>query len=467
MYKISFKKQFLIGSLIVYFFSLLWLNTQFPTLYVDEGFQLQLSQKPVLEIISRLTKDTHPPLYSIILYFWMKAFGSSLFTARLLSMFFQVGAVFYFYKLLRLHLDGLRSYIGSILYATMPIIFTYNIVARNYSILQFILISGLYFVFKNWQKTNDKKHLKILTLILISALYTHILAIPFVASFYLFLIISKTKKQKIAHYFKALGYSLITFLPWLYFTYKNLVDPTRGSSWLRFNPLTQFQDIAFTLYPIFTKPTKYFVFAIVVLLYLSLTQVWRKKISPYAKTIALILIFLFTALYILSFISPIFYYRYLMITIPLTVYLFSHIVSKKTELAIAIGTSVLIFNLFTHNHLYKNIQKTEFVNIERGLVSQDKNNLIVIDESLYYFQLKQLGYTNVHLFDPDKKTPYWYGSALLENSDYLTARDLNQPKLQYINKANRDFATYFARHGYIESEKLAEPPYTVHVFIKQ
>ena len=67
-----------------------WLLTHTPLLYLtqslwrDEAFSILTAQKPVSEIVGKLGLE--PPLYYVLLHFWLRVFGTSEIAARSLSL---------------------------------------------------------------------------------------------------------------------------------------------------------------------------------------------------------------------------------------------------------------------------------------------------------------------------------------------------------------------------------------------
>ena len=60
------------------------------SLWRDEAFSLLVAAKSPLEILGLTLKDTNPPLYFLILHYWIQAFGNSEPVARSLSFLFHI-----------------------------------------------------------------------------------------------------------------------------------------------------------------------------------------------------------------------------------------------------------------------------------------------------------------------------------------------------------------------------------------
>ena len=65
-------------------------HLDFPLLTFDEAFSWGMGRFSPREIVQRTGADVHPPLYYVILHYWVEVFGAGLMSPRLLSAFLGI-----------------------------------------------------------------------------------------------------------------------------------------------------------------------------------------------------------------------------------------------------------------------------------------------------------------------------------------------------------------------------------------
>lgn len=90
----------LVGS-VVLTYALIMVLSLGQSIWFDEGYSLQLIERPVGELLSLTAVDAHPPLYYLVLKVWASIFGTSEWAFRSLSAVsaaLTVGVVFFLVK---------------------------------------------------------------------------------------------------------------------------------------------------------------------------------------------------------------------------------------------------------------------------------------------------------------------------------------------------------------------------------
>src|SRR5260221_5115456 len=113
----------------------------------DEAFSVLLSEKSPWQIITLTIKDESPPLYSLLLHYWMLLFGKSEAAVRGLSFLFHILLVVTVFLIAR---KLTKQVIPQVLITAAalfnPFLLQYAFEARTYSLLALITTLAVYFI---------------------------------------------------------------------------------------------------------------------------------------------------------------------------------------------------------------------------------------------------------------------------------------------------------------------------------
>lgn len=107
---------------------------------LDEAVHIWFAQKSLPEIIGRAAEDPNPPLYNILISFWIKLFGVSEIAVRWFSLLFSAfagGALFFF---LRRNVNLRVALFASVLFLLSAIQLKFAHNARPYTLMVFLMI---------------------------------------------------------------------------------------------------------------------------------------------------------------------------------------------------------------------------------------------------------------------------------------------------------------------------------------
>lgn len=138
-------KKLLLILLLALVLRLISLNQ---SLWLDEGIQWWASTTfPVKQLVTEYIKgDFNPPLFHIILHYWIKLFGASAISLRLPSVIFGIATVYFTYKIAIIL--KVNPVFASLLMATAPLHIYYSQEARMYSLAAFTTTAAFYFLLK-------------------------------------------------------------------------------------------------------------------------------------------------------------------------------------------------------------------------------------------------------------------------------------------------------------------------------
>ncbi len=159
-------KKIIVGFILLYFIINLFFLTKFPFVHSDEPWLSGLSRN-ILEKSSFSVTETFFDLYErnphaikslfhLIQICFLKLFGYSVFTFRLISLIFGTLSLWFFYKLCSLLFKStnIAFFITFLLALDIQFIYASHF-ARQEILLTFVLILGLYIFYKNFYKNFD------------------------------------------------------------------------------------------------------------------------------------------------------------------------------------------------------------------------------------------------------------------------------------------------------------------------
>jgi mannosyltransferase len=111
-------------------------------LWLDEALSVNIAKLPVGDLLDALRHDGHPPLYYLLLHYWMKVFGEGDVAVRALSGIFAVAAL----PLAWVAGRGLAGRSGArwalVVVALSPYCVRYGTETRMYSLVMLLVLAG-------------------------------------------------------------------------------------------------------------------------------------------------------------------------------------------------------------------------------------------------------------------------------------------------------------------------------------
>lgn len=200
----------------------------------DESFSLYVAQLEIPQIISFLSTGDNPPLWEIILHFWIKIAGISEKNIRLLPWLFNAATVLPIYfigaKLLKSKVIGVSASLLFIL-SNFSLFIAHD--ARVYSLVGLCSASSMYFFGLILAEPDKKRNYFFLGIFNILIFYGHYIAIwTLFLQFIIFILLPSLRSIQRRYYFAQLLFLLLGFLPFIPVLYHRFLDSGVHGTWI-------------------------------------------------------------------------------------------------------------------------------------------------------------------------------------------------------------------------------------------
>ena len=282
----------------------------------DEPFSIWVSQMDISSIIDFLSTGNNPPLYEIILHYWGGVFGTSALSMRLPSLIFSSFSVLIIYRLCEKHLQKNTGLIAGILFvfSNYHIFFAHE--ARSYALLGMLSIGSVYFflnLIKSEKNVFNKRSLVFFSIPSFLLISCHYFGFLILLTELIFLIINPTLFKQ---YWKVIGLGigivLILYIPNMGVLIDRFTDSTGNGTWVK----PPKWDGLYHMLRKFSNQPLVAVCSIVILI-ASLIKLLIHKVFNQtcigARSISFWFFFVFLSMFTVSFSTPIFIKRYLMV----------------------------------------------------------------------------------------------------------------------------------------------------------
>lgn len=432
---------------------LTWFIQHSPLFYLtqsvwrDEAFSILVAQRPLSFIFNNL--GVEPPLYYILLHFWMKLFGSGEIAVRSLSFLgFALATIIVIFWAEKLFQKHFLSWYLPVFFFVNPMLLYYAFEIRTYGWFMFFAVLALYgYAEKKWW---------VMTIANVLGFYTHtyMIFVPIAQGFHWL----ATKRFKIRlswlkdQALQSFLVSTIFMAPWFFRVAKEMEKLKH--TWYFPVDLHLIQSVVGNMF-VGYEGTPWFLWNFTAYLSLGLLALFIFSLTSRA-TRARNLFFLTMTLLPLAFVigvsffKPLFVNRYLIPVTITEVFLVTFgiqaIRQKYLQYAAAAAflIAVLAFNMwYPSQHAKIDIKKTLMeVNVLRG-----KQDIIVAASPLIFFE--SIYYSKnpdrVFLYNPgDIAFPSYVGAALVTPAQMI-----------------RDFPTYPVRAFVIREDGTFEITYTL------
>ena len=188
-------------------------------LWLDEALTVNIASQPLSHLHALLREDGAPPLYYVLLHFWMKGFGTSDGAVRALAGLFSVLTLPVAWLAGRRYGGRPVAWAVLVLLASAPFAIYYATEARMYSLVMLETACGMLALDRALRRPRWG-NLAALAVVTAALLYTHYWALYLVATVGLWLLWRAwtghgSDRRSVVKALVALGVGCVAFTPWL------------------------------------------------------------------------------------------------------------------------------------------------------------------------------------------------------------------------------------------------------------
>jgi len=256
---------------------------------LDEPFSIFHAQMSISEIIENLKGGNNPPLYEIMLHYWISIFGISPISVRFPSLIFSVVNVVFVFLILRKFLDIKVAIIATTLitFSSFHIYFSHE--ARVYSLFALLTTISFYLLF---QILSNKKSLYIFGSLLICYLilgFSHYFgAFVILLQLVIMLFYGYMTKETLKKYLYLLSCFILFYSIYIPEFVSRFLDSSINGTWLKpVENLGNLHDILF----LFSNESKFIYLLFISVLWAALWKyIYKSIIYKYLKGMLLVVI---------------------------------------------------------------------------------------------------------------------------------------------------------------------------------
>lgn len=284
----------------------------------DEPFTIYHAQFDLNNLVDYLKNYNNPPLFEILIHFWIKLFGVSELSVRILPMLFSSLSVLFIYKIGKSFFDEVTAVVSSALFTFSVMQIWYAHDCRVYSLFLLLTLSSFYLFFSLLKHERlSKPQLFGFVLSNVFLLYAHYfgafvwLLEGIIITFYF------VKNKKVLITFTAASViGLILFLPHVFILIQRFSESAQKGTWLKIpSGLESLYNMIWT----FTNAPVVAITSIVILVACLIKFLISSKKhvqNPFVKYALWWFLFPFFFMFFVSYKVPMFLDRYLIFITP-------------------------------------------------------------------------------------------------------------------------------------------------------
>ena len=364
-------------------------------IWYDDAFSILLSKQSLPEIFSGTAADTMPPLYYLLLHFWM-LISNDIAWIRCINILLNLLLMIYVFLFVKKIASKEAGYISIFLISISPFLIYHAQEVRMYMVLALCQFAYLYY-FVSW--TQEKRSVgNIIGMVLFGAgaLYSHNLAIFGLVIPGVYLLLKKQFKPLITWCILIIG-SFVLFMPWLVYV-PGQIEKIQTAFWTPRPGILEIVQSIFSLLSYIPQPTTWMMVSGVLCFQILALLFWiawkERKQQPYLGFVLLMIVFIPAILFIVSYIMrPVYVARGFILSL-LGIYVLAGILIWKywraglDKIFLVLFIALAVVSL-PFQYTYAEFPRSPFEDacryLQKSMVGKGNNALVLHDNKLSAF----------------------------------------------------------------------------------
>ncbi|MDO8999228.1 MAG: glycosyltransferase family 39 protein [Bacteroidota bacterium] len=416
-----------------------YLTTQ--SICIDEPFTIYHAQFDFVNLIHYLKNYNNPPLFEIILHFWIKIFGISPESVRTLPMLLSSFSVFFIYQIGIKNFDKRTAIITSILFSLSTYNIWYAHDCRVYSLFVLLTVISFYLFFEFLKEKEKFKWSSLILFAIVNLLlvYGHyfgffvwLVEFLVVVSFFLKspLILKKYSVVSIL--------SLLFYIPQIVVLFNRTKASITNGTWVE--APDGFESIYNMLWYFCNEPipTVICILLLIGALVKYILSKNKKSGNRYAIFIAMWFIIPFLLMFFISYKIPMFIERYLLFTSPAFYFLLAlSVLYLFKQPKFQAGAIIVLTGVFFFSATLNPSKKREVRDVV-DYIKAKKNEKTIVFVCGYDFILNFAYYYNIDYFKlKNQKTEYSELENAFKSENIYFINEINDSLINKINSFDK------------------------------
>jgi len=277
---------------------------------MDEPFTIFYSQAGFPTLFRMLKTENNPPLFFLLVHFWIRIFGISAFSVRFLPFLFSTLTAPVIYMTGKRFFSLQSGIVASLVFTFSNYQLGFSHEARVYSLFALLTCISMYFFFSLIQNPEKRSSIYFLIITNVLLIYSHFFGFFMIGVQILSCLIFPDLKKAVKACLKAQIITLILYLPYFPVLFSRFHAST-GGTWV---PPPLISDLYTMIWRFCNVPVVTVFFLLLLLAALMKYLVRRdplKNISPFQKVLLVWFLVPYLAIFLFSFKLPMFLDRYL------------------------------------------------------------------------------------------------------------------------------------------------------------